>query len=206
MARVLVVKAHPMTGETSKSMKVLDTFLEGYKKNNTEDEIVLLDLYAEDFPEVDLDIMNGWAELGAGKAFTDLTAAQQAKITRFNEATDQFVEMDKIIIANGLWNLNVPTRLKAWVDAINVAGKTFRYTAEGPEPVAPGKKVMHIQAAGGVYAGQDFATQYIKGIMSFLGAASVENILIEGADHQPERTEEIVAEAIAQAEAFSATF
>ena len=44
-------------------------------------------------------------------------------MARFNELTDQFLSADKVVIANPMWNLNVPTRLKAWVDTINVAGK-----------------------------------------------------------------------------------
>ena len=63
-----------------------------------------------------------------------------------------------------MWNLNVPTRLKAWVDTINVAGKTFQYTAEGPKPLTSGKKALHIQSNGGFYEGKDFASQYIKAV------------------------------------------
>ena len=62
------------------------------------------------------------------------------KIARFNELTDQFLAADKIVIANALWNLNIPTKLKAWFDTVNVAGKTFRYTENGPEGLVTGKK------------------------------------------------------------------
>ena len=72
--------------------------------------------------------------------FETLSENQQQKVARFNELTDQFLSADKVVIANPMWNLNVPTRLKAWVDTINVAGKTFQYTAEGPKPLTSGKK------------------------------------------------------------------
>ncbi len=62
------------------------------------------------------------------------------KIARFNELTEQFLAADKIVIANALWNLNIPTKLKAWFDTVNVAGKTFRYTENGPEGLVTGKK------------------------------------------------------------------
>lgn len=206
MSTLLAIKAHPLTKEDSKSMKVFYTFLENYKKSNPEDEIIVLDLYNEDFPEIDLDILSGWNALASGTEFTALTASQQQKIARFNESTDQFVAVDKIVIANGLWNLNIPTRLKAWFDTINVAGKTFRYTETGPVPLTSGKKVLHIQANGGVYEGQEFSSQYIKGILNFVGVEDIQQILVEGADHQPEHTEEIVAAAVAKAEALSLTF
>lgn len=57
------------------------------------------------------------------QAFETLSENQQQKVARFNELTDQFLSADKVVIANPMWNLNVPTRLKAWVDTINVAEK-----------------------------------------------------------------------------------
>ncbi|MGX7196706.1 NAD(P)H-dependent oxidoreductase [Enterococcus olivae] len=206
MATLLAVKAHPLTDEASKSMKVLYAFLDSYKKSHPEDEIITLDLYKEDFPEIDYDIMTGWNDLKAGKDFSSLTAEQQHKIVRFNESTEQFLAADKVVIANGLWNLNIPTRLKAWFDTINVAGKTFKYTETGPAPLTEGKKALHIQASGGAYAGQDFASQYVKGILNFVGVNEVEQVFIEGADHHPERTDEIIAAGVKKAEEISLNF
>lgn len=206
MATLLAVKAHPLTDEASKSMKVLYAFLDSYKKSHPEDEIITLDLYKEDFPEIDYDVMTGWAALQTGADFSTLSAEQQRKIARFNESTEQFLAADKVVIANGLWNLNIPTRLKAWFDTINVAGKTFRYTETGPVPLTEGKKALHIQASGGVYAGQDMASQYVKGMLNFVGVNEVEQVFIEGADHHPEKTAEIIADGVAQAEKVSLTF
>ncbi|MCC9272988.1 MAG: FMN-dependent NADH-azoreductase [Enterococcus aquimarinus] len=206
MSTLLAVKAHPLMSEDSKSMKVFYAFLDSYKKSNPEDEIILLDLYNEEFPEIDLDILTGWNDLRAGTEFSALTASQQQKIARFNESTEQFLAADKVVIGNGLWNLNIPTRLKAWIDTINVAGKTFRYTEEGPVPMTEGKKLLHIQANGGVYNGQEFSSQYIKGIFNFIGVNDVQQVLVEGADHHPEKTEEIIADAVKKAEELSLTF
>lgn len=206
MSTLLAVKAHPLTGEDSKSMKVFYTFLDSYKKSNPEDEIIVLDLFNEDFPEIDLDILTGWNDLRSGKEFAALTASQQQKIARFNESTEQFLAADKVVIGNGLWNLNIPTRLKAWIDTINVAGKTFRYTETGPVPLTEGKKVLHIQANGGVYEGQEFSSQYVKGILNFIGVEDLHQIFVEGADHQPDKAEEIVAAAVKKAEELALTF
>lgn len=206
MSTLLAVKAHPLTGEDSKSMKVFYAFLDSYKKSNPEDEIIVLDLFNEDFPEIDLDILTGWNDLRSGKEFTALTASQQKKIARFNESTEQFLAADKVVIGNGLWNLNIPTRLKAWFDTINVAGKTFRYTETGPVPLTEGKKVLHIQANGGVYGGQEFSSQYIKGILNFIGVEDIQQVLVEGADHHPEKADAIIAEAVEKAEALGLTF
>ena len=69
--------------------------------------------------------------------------------------------------------------------------KTFQYTAEGPKPLTSGKKALHIQSNGGFYEGKDFASQYIKAILNFIGVDQVDGLFIEGIDHFPDRAEEL---------------
>ncbi|MGH2195885.1 NAD(P)H-dependent oxidoreductase, partial [Enterococcus faecalis] len=78
---------------------------------------------------------------------------------------DQFLSAEKVVIANPMGNLKVRTRLKAWVDTINVAEKTFQYTAEGPKHLTSGKKALHIQSNSGYYEVKDFDSQNIKAIL-----------------------------------------
>ena len=190
MASVVVVKGHPLTAQESRSVKALTTFLTSYKENHPEDEVTVLELYRDDIPEIDEELLSGWEALRAGAEFSTLSESQQQKIARFNELTDQFLAADKIVIANALWNLNIPTKLKAWFDTVNVAGKTFRYTENGPEG----------------YNGQDFASQYVKGILNFVGIDQVDQLFIEGIDYTPDRAEELMQSALDKAAAFGQTF
>lgn len=206
MSKLLVIKGHPLTKEESRSINALETFLESYQVQNPNDEITFLDLYTDFIPEIDEELLSGWNALRAGGEFTDLSESQQNKIARFNELTEQFLQTDKVVIANALWNLNVPTRLKAWIDTINVAGKTFAYTEEGPKGLTENKKALHIQSNGGFYEGQDFASQYIKGILNFIGVSEVEQLFIEGIDHQPEKAEELLDIAAKRAALLGQTF
>ncbi|MGC6768899.1 FMN-dependent NADH-azoreductase [Enterococcus sp. LJL128] len=206
MSKLLVVKAHPLTKEESRSVRALDSFLESYKSVNADDQIEILDVYADTVPEIDEELLSGWNALRAGSEFTSLNASQQEKISRFNDLTEQFINSDKVVIANALWNLNVPTRLKAWIDTINVAGKTFKYTEEGPKGLAEGKSVLHIQSNGGVYGGNDFSSQYVKGILNFIGIEDVQQLFIEGIDYAPERSEELMNEALKKAEDLGKSF
>ncbi|MBP1045133.1 FMN-dependent NADH-azoreductase [Enterococcus sp. BWM-S5] len=199
MSKLLVVKAHPLTKEESRSVRALDSFLEGYKETHTDDQIDILDVYSEAIPEIDEELLSGWNALRAGAEFTSLSTSQQEKISKFNDLTEQFLGSDKVVIANALWNLNVPTRLKAWIDTINVAGKTFKYTEEGPKGLAEGKTVLHIQSNGGVYEGNDFSSQYVKGILNFIGISDVQQLFIEGIDYAPERSEELMNDALQKA-------
>ena len=206
MSNVLLVKGHPLTSETSFSVKGLEAFKAAYQAANPNDTITVLDVFADNVPEIDADIASAFNTLAAGGEFGALSPEQQAKVGCFGVLTDQFLAADKVVIANPLWNLQIPTRLKAWVDTINVAGKTFKYTAEGPVGLATGKKVLHIQANGGVYGGNDFASVYINGVLNFIGIDDVTSVYIEGQAYAPENAEQILADAVAKIETIAQTF
>lgn len=65
---------------------------------------------------------------------------------------------------------------------------------------------MHIQSNGGIYNGQDFASQYVKGILNFVGIDQVDQLFIEGIDYTPDRAEELMQSALDKAAAFGQTF
>lgn len=206
MAKVLIVRAHPLNNASSRSMKVTDAFLEAYREYHPGDQIEDINLYDINVPEIDGDLLNAWADLQAGKPFYSLSEAQQHKVTLFNSFTDGFLAKDKIVIANPLYNLNVPSRLKAWFDTITVAGKTFKYTENGSVGLVQGKKVLHIQANGGNYNGSDPASQYVKTILTFLGVEEIIQLFVEGMDYEPARADEIVQEAIEKAREIAKSF
>jgi FMN-dependent NADH-azoreductase len=64
---------------------------------------------------------------------------------------DEFLAAEVLVIGAPLYNFTVPSQLKAWIDRIAVAGKTFRYTERGAEGLAGGKRVIVAVARGGVY-------------------------------------------------------
>lgn len=85
--------------------------------------------------------------------------------------------------------------------SISVAGKTFKYTEQGPVGLLTDKKAVHIQARGGVYSEgpaqeNEFGDRYLKAILAFLGVASVESVIVEGMGQFPDKAEEIKQKAI----------
>ena len=206
MSNTLIIKGHPLTSETSFSLKTLEQFLSTYKAENPSDTITILDVFADNVPEIDVDIASAFNAMAAGIEFGNLSAEQQAKVARFGELTEQFLAADKVVIANPLWNLSMPTRLKAWIDTINVAGKTFKYTAEGPVGLAGGKKVLHIQANGGAYDGNDASSQYLNSILNFIGIDDITSVYIEGHAYEPERANEILNDALAKVTSIAKEF
>jgi len=174
MSKVLYIKANIKQEEESRTFKVSDSFVEEYKKNNPNDEVVVLDLYKEniDFlrPE-DLGVIFG-------------PKNEESKNNPKLKYAYQFAEADKYIIAAPMWNLSFPAILKAYIDYVSVTGITFKYTAEGPVGLLNNKKAIHIVARGGEYvnAPYEMGDRYLRTILGFFGITEVETLGIENLD------------------------
>jgi FMN-dependent NADH-azoreductase len=88
---------------------------------------------------------------------------------------EEFLSANTVVIGAPMYNFTLPTQLKAWIDRIVVAGKTFRYTESGPEGMVGDKRVIVALARGGFYddgspaAGLEFLESYLRGIFGFIG-------------------------------------
>lgn len=204
MPQVLYITAHPLDDTQSYSLAVGKAFLESYREASPGDEITHLDLYKTEIPYIDADVFAGWGKLRSGTAFEQLSPEERHKVRRLGELADQFVAADKYVFVAPMWNFLFPPLLKAYIDAISVAGKSFTYTDEGPVGLLTNKQALHIQASGGVYsegpaAHFEFGHRYLSAVMSFLGVPAVEAIFVEGHSQHPERADQIKAEAMDRA-------
>lgn len=111
----------------------------------------------------------------------------------------QFLEADAVVIGAPMYNFAIPSTLKAWIDRIAVAGRTFRYTADGPQGLAGGKRVIVAMAAGGLHAGQptDFVEPYLRQVFGFLGIEDVTVIRAEGVALSTAHREQAIDDALA---------
>lgn len=208
MTKLLYITAHPLDELASNSMAAGKAFTDAYKENHPNDEVKHIDLFKEDIPMIDKDVLTGWGKLRNGD---ELTSDEQQKVNRLSEILDEFLEADKYVFVSPMWNLSFPPVLKAYIDAISIAGKTFKYTVEGPQGLLTDKKALHIQSRGGYYiegpaAEVESGDRYLRNIMTFLGVPSYETIIIEGHNAEPEKTEEIKAASIAEAKELAKTF
>lgn len=197
--KLLVIRAHPLDATRSRSMRLVDAFLDGFREKYPDALVEDVNLYNAAVPEIDLDLITGWDALRNGEAFIHLTPAQQAKLTLFENYTMQFLSAEAIVVANPLWNLSIPTRLKAWIDTVCRAGVTFRYNDAGEaEGLAGGRTVVHLQASGGRFNGNDPACQYLRTMFAFLGC-DYHEVTAEGMDHEPDKADQIMAVALDKA-------
>lgn len=211
MATVLYITANPKPVEESFSLSVGEEFLKAYRENNPNDEVIRLDLYKMDVPLIDTDVFSGWGKLQQGSAFEQLSDDEKQKVSSINQLTDQFISGDKYIFATPLWNFSFPPKMKAYIDNIAIAGKTFKYTAEGPVGLLGGKKALHIQARGGVYSegpakDLEFGDRYIRAVLAFMGVTDVETLAIEGMAAMPDKSQEIKQQAIQRANELAKQF
>lgn len=174
MSKVLYIKANIKSEGESRTFKVSDSFVEEYKKNNPNDEVIVLDLYKENIDFLRLE------DLGVIFGPKNDESKNHPKL----KYAYQFAEADKYIIAAPMWNLSFPAILKAYIDYISVTGITFKYTAEGPVGLLNNKKAIHIVSRGGEYvnAPYEMGDRYLRTILGFFGIVEVETLAIENLD------------------------
>ncbi|UXV35411.1 FMN-dependent NADH-azoreductase [Staphylococcus sp. IVB6181] len=208
MSQVLYITAHPLDEMVSNSMAVGKAFIESYQSEHPEDEVVHIDLFKDDVPEIDAEVFSGWGKLQSGETLTD---SEQQKVNRLTELVDQFVAADKYVFVTPMWNLSFPPAVKRYFDAVTVAGKTFKYSSEGPQGLLTDKTALHIQSRGGYYsegpaADFELGDRYVRTILAFMGVPNINLIAIEGHNAEPENAEEIKLNAIQNAQSFAKEF
>jgi FMN-dependent NADH-azoreductase len=124
--------------------------------------------------------------LAAAQGAAPADAAIRRDIAAGQAALDEFLAADVLVVGAPMYNFGVASQLKAWIDRIAVAGKTFRYTEKGPEGLAGNKKVIVASARGGFYgpgtpaAPLEHQESYLRAVFGFLGITDVTFVHAEG--------------------------
>src|SRR5699024_6463672 len=192
MANVLYVKVNPKRDEESQSSQLAKYYLELYKENKKGDVIDKLDLYESEIPFLDVDVFSAWGKFASQ---TTLTKTEQNKADQMDKLTNQFLNADKLIFAAPFWNLGYPPMLKAYIDTICIAGKTFKYTDKEPVGLVSDKPLLLIETRSGFYsdgptAELENSQRYLRTIMGFMGVKNFTSVIAENLyvdeEHQQE--------------------
>lgn len=115
---------------------------------------------------------------------------------------DELFAADVLVIGAPMYNLGIPSQLKAWIDRVTVAGKTFRYTERGPQGLLPaGKKAFIAASSGGVYSGDspakalEHSLSHLNGVLRLVGLKDVTVIRAEGVNISPETRQNAIEKA-----------
>lgn len=168
-----------ITGEASVTRQVTRALVERLAAQNPTAAVIRRDLAAEPLPH--------------------LTLSDMADHT----VLEEFLGVDTVVIGAPMYNFALPSQLKAWIDRILVAGGTFRYTAEGPEGLAGGKRVIVAVARGGFYDAGSAAAQlehvesYLRAVFGFIGIEP-EFVIADGINLGPEQREAALRSALGE--------
>jgi FMN-dependent NADH-azoreductase len=141
------------------------------------------------------------AHLAAFQGAVPESAAVSHDVALGLAALEEFLAADIVVIGAPMYNFSIPSQLKAWIDRLAVAGKTFHYTDKGPEGLAGGKTVIVASSRGGFYgpdsqaAFLDHQETYLRGIFGFFGITDVTFIRAEGVALVAEHREKAISAA-----------
>ena len=168
-------------GAHSVSRELTAAIVDDYRRANPGLQVHYRDLVADPLPH-----------------WTPVADADNPAVARGGELLDEFLAADVVVIGAPMYNFSIPSQLKAWIDRVAVAGKTFRYGEKGPEGLAGGKKLIIASSRGGMYsagspaAGMDFQETYLRGVFGFLGITDIEVVRAEGVNMSAEHKQKAI--------------
>lgn len=179
MANVLYINSSVRTSG-SLSRQLSSEFVSKWKAAHPADSITERDLASNPVPHLTEEMM------GAFFTPAEQRSAEQAQTVKLSDTlVDEVEAADIIVIGAPMYNFSVPSTLKAYIDHIARAGRTFKYGANGAEGLLKDKKVYVFTASGGVYSegpasGFDFLATYLRAVLGFLGITDISFIRAEG--------------------------
>lgn len=195
---VLQLDSSP-AGSASISRQVASAIAAAVVSKHPGATLVERDLVKDPIPHLDTAALTS-LKRQTGNVAPDEAVAAAARLN--DTLVEEFLGADVVVIGAPMYNFSIPTQLKAWIDRVAQAGRTFRYTAEGPEGLAGGKKVIIVSTRGGRYAGQaaetamDHQEAYLRAVLGFFGITDVTVVRAEGVAMGPEARETAIAAAL----------
>jgi FMN-dependent NADH-azoreductase len=193
-------------GENSASRRLSAGIVAAFAEVVPDLEIVRRDLDADPIPHLDSRRLPTVRPANAPQGATGIPDDGGAG------ALDEFLAADIVVIGAPMYNFTIPSQLKAWIDRILIAGKTFRYSEAGPVGLAGGKRVIIASSRGGLYApgmpfeANDFQERYLRAVFAFIGIEDVEIVRAEGLALGPGQRDAAVQAALASVPSAVASF
>ena len=178
MNRILIVESSPR-GSKSASRTLASKVRARLEAQYPEAKIVERDLAQDNVPHLDE------ATLTAMSTHDPIEAESLKDALHLSDQlTEELLSSDLLVIASPMWNFGIPSSLKAWIDHVVRAGKTFNYAGAGVEGLAKGKKAILVLASGGVFSEGpwkpwDTVEPYLRQILGFIGIDDVQTVRAE---------------------------
>jgi FMN-dependent NADH-azoreductase len=197
MKNILLIESSPR-GNDSYSHQAARSIVNELLARNPGAKVVERNLGEDPPPHVGLPFING--QYAAPEQRTPV----QAKALALSDALiDELLAADIIVLAIPMHNFGPPSTLKAWIDHVARAGRTFSYGPNGPEGLVKGKHAILVVASGGVYSAEpmkpyDFTEPYLRTVLAFIGITEVDVVRVAGVASGAIGPEKALASASAQ--------
>lgn len=185
-----------ITGDASVSRQLTARTVAAWVAAHPGTQVQYLDLAADAPAHFTMDAMA--PRTGQTEGLTDVQKRENAVSERL---VSQFLAADVVVVGAPFYNFGIPTQLKAWIDRIAQPGRTFRYTAAGPEGLAQGKTVIVASTRGGVYSTSEggraleHQESYLQTVFGFFGITDVRFVRAEGVAMGPDARSAALASA-----------
>lgn len=181
MPNLLYIEASPR-GASSHSSGAAHTYLQALRRLIPDLAVDPVDLWREDFPDLDGDLLNAKYARLAG---TPLAARQASAWAKVEQMIDRIARSDLILISTPMWNMGIPYRLKHYIDLITQPGLSFRFDpANGYTPLLASRPVTIILATSGDFSNgpswgrPDLASPYLREALKFIGLTDTNFVLV----------------------------
>lgn len=193
--KLLHIDSSPLA-DASVSRRLTASVVEEFRRSERDVEVVHRDLAAAPPDHLTGELM----KVVKFHDLDNLNDRQKTELALTDELVEEFLGADVVVIGAPMYNFSIPTQLKAWIDRIAQAGRTFRYTDSGPVGLAGGKRVVIASSRGGIYAGTalegalDHQEAFLRTVLGFMGVSDVTVVRAEGVAMGPDaRTKAMAA-------------
>ncbi|WP_326731610.1 FMN-dependent NADH-azoreductase [Streptomyces phaeochromogenes] len=209
-----------ISGDQSASRQISAAVVDRLKRENPSLEITYRDVAATPVPHHTEALQNlkmasaaqsgalntGAVKVAGGKVTGDDAHRDLAVI---DEALEEFLAADIVVVGAPMYNLGIPSQLKAWADTLAAPGRTFRYTEAGAEGLSGAKRIIVASSRGGIYSappmdGFEHQEKFLISWFGFLGVNNIEFVRAEGVNYGPEQRKVALDAALAEASTLKA--
>lgn len=168
---LLVIKANPKETKDSFSLQMTDEFVKNYREHHPNAVVREIDLYQQNIGHLDAKMIENM---------------RQGKLNEATALAKIFAEHNRFVFAAPIWNMGIPSILKAFFDYVCQPGITFRYTANGPEGLIKRSKALFLTARGGNYRGEhtiddlEMSELFMQNICGLMGIRQFQTVAMEG--------------------------
>ncbi|QFS44049.1 FMN-dependent NADH-azoreductase [Nostoc sphaeroides] len=191
MVNILHIDSSPR-GERSHSRELSKEFVSSWRAAHPEDAIAYRDIGRHTIPHVN----EAWIAAAFSPPETHTPELTEA-LRISDELIDEFLAADRYVFGVPMYNFNIPSTFKAYIDQIVRANRTFAIDAQGLRGLVEGKKAVIITARGGdfsatsPYAAYDFQEPYLRTVFGFIGLTDIQFINANSLNEGDARTQSL---------------